>query len=157
MNRIERIIDRASPTLSVRLRYLKNRARGEEGLRLLPRLVASGDHVVDIGAYRGVYMFRLAQLVGPHGHVHAFEPVPGSADGLETIRRDAKNITIYPVALSDSAGEKPLNIPLFEGHRVEAYASFKAVSVPHEAAMVRNGPAGRDTRAKREAHRIHQV
>ena len=42
----------------------------------LVRYVGRGMRVIDIGANLGFYTLLMADLVGPSGHVHAFEPTP---------------------------------------------------------------------------------
>jgi FkbM family methyltransferase len=38
--------------------------------------ITPGSIAVDVGAYAGFYSLLLSRLVGEHGQVHAFEPVP---------------------------------------------------------------------------------
>jgi FkbM family methyltransferase len=44
--------------------------------------VKPGDHVVDVGAYVGLYTVALAKRVGTRGQVFAFEPDPGNRELL---------------------------------------------------------------------------
>ncbi len=74
--------------------------------RALRRLVAPGMTVCDIGANAGFYTLGLARLVGEHGRVLAFEPLPRN---LEKIRRHLSlnrvtNVTLSDCALSDFTG-----------------------------------------------------
>jgi FkbM family methyltransferase len=119
---------RTSPLRSVQLFCMKERLRGESSLRVLDRFVRVGDVVVDIGAHRGVYTYRLAQLVGSTGHVHSFEPNPSSLRTLEAVRNGRANISIYRVALSDRSGEAMLHRPISDGVRIDAMST---VVVPH--------------------------
>ncbi len=41
---------------------------------LFAQIVRAGDVVLEVGANIGAHTVHLAQLVGPHGHVHAYEP-----------------------------------------------------------------------------------
>ncbi len=41
---------------------------------VLPKLLAPGDVVVDVGAHAGYYALYASRLVGPHGCVYAIEP-----------------------------------------------------------------------------------
>jgi len=71
--------------------------------RALRRLVVPGMTVCDIGANAGFYTLGLARLVGEHGRVLAFEPLPRN---LAKIRRHlslnrATNVTLSDCALSD--------------------------------------------------------
>ncbi|MDE1917817.1 MAG: FkbM family methyltransferase [Sphingomonadales bacterium] len=55
---------------------------------VISSLVREGATVADIGANLGYYTIILAELVGPNGHVHAFEPNPHLAGLL------AKNVFV---------------------------------------------------------------
>ena len=49
---------------------------------ILQRLVDEGDIVLDVGAHVGLLTIPLAARVGPEGKIHAFEPIPRSAEAL---------------------------------------------------------------------------
>src|SRR4029450_8092682 len=51
------------------------------------RTLAPGDVCLDIGAHIGYYTLLAARLVGPEGHVHAFEPAPASFRRLRANRQ----------------------------------------------------------------------
>jgi protein-L-isoaspartate(D-aspartate) O-methyltransferase len=69
-------------------------ARNLDALGLQP-----GQHVLHVGAGTGYYTAILAHLVGPRGHVHAYEINPDLA------RRAAQNLTPYPwVTLKTQSG-----------------------------------------------------
>lgn len=62
-----------------------------------------GGLFVDVGAYLGTYSVRLS----PHfRHVYAFEPNPSAVPLLRKRieERSRRNITVFPIALSDSNG-----------------------------------------------------
>ena len=85
-------------------------------LRLLPSFVRPGTDVVDIGANVGAYTHALARVVGPAGHVFAFEPVPAVADVLERSCAGMAHVSIHREALSDrSGGEMDLIVPRLRG------------------------------------------
>lgn len=68
-------------------------------------LVKNGDTVLDIGANRGYYTLLFSHLVGNHGYVHAFEPVPPTFKNLSvTITNQAryKNYQLNQQAVGDS-------------------------------------------------------
>lgn len=68
----------------------------------LEKLVAKGDHCLDIGANLGYYTRTLSRLVGPEGFVHAVEPMAPTRRVLEkNVRRHNQNIKIYPYALGE--------------------------------------------------------
>lgn len=59
--------------------------------------------IVEGGAFDGKETEKMASF-WPHGHVHAFEPVPAIFDKLEENTRSYTNVTRYKVALSSSNG-----------------------------------------------------
>lgn len=68
--------------------------------------VSEGDVVFDIGAHAGFYTLVASALVGPRGHVVAFEPLP---ENLEYLRRHLsinciENVSVIDKAVSDRAG-----------------------------------------------------
>lgn len=129
VNPAERLIDRLDPRLSVRLRLLKKRYRGDATLRVLSQLVGQGEVVVDIGANRGVYSLELSRLVGQTGRVHSFDPFPVNIRSLDRLSRSHNNITVHPIALSDCHGEAELYVPVKAGQRLDALATLVAPPV----------------------------
>jgi FkbM family methyltransferase len=71
--------------------------------RQYTRLLRPGDTVVDIGAHAGRHLARFIDCVGPHGHVHAFEPLPSMHARLARTFRNP-NVSLHEVALTDAAG-----------------------------------------------------
>jgi FkbM family methyltransferase len=70
--------------------------------------VTPGMVVYDVGANIGYHSLYLAQLVGPGGEVHAFEPLPGNVARLRDNLRlngDLRNITVVPKAAAGHDGE----------------------------------------------------
>ena len=132
MNRLERVVDGIDPGLSVRLRALKMRLRHDVFLRLLQGMVGPAEVGVDVGANRGVYAYLMSVSVGRRGHVHAVEPVPGNGDRLRTIARRRGNITVHAVAASDRPGAGVLQIPVHDGHRIDALASLEPGQAPNQ-------------------------
>lgn len=85
---------------------------GEEDRRFL-RLIRSGDHVLDGGAYIGTLALRAAIRAGPTGRVHGFEPAAGNYQRLcrhVEINR-IQNIRCYPNALAETTGALELARP----------------------------------------------
>jgi len=77
------------------------------------RFLRPGMTVIDVGAYVGEYTLLSARLVGPPGHVHAFEPNPAlfhllshnvTANGLT-------NVTVNEAAVAEADGDAVLDIP----------------------------------------------
>jgi FkbM family methyltransferase len=76
-------------------------------MALFARLVRPGDTVLDLGANHGVYALTAARLVGPAGHVHAFEPNPRLARLVDMSLRlngFAGWAQLHRVAASDREG-----------------------------------------------------
>jgi FkbM family methyltransferase len=76
----------------------------EKEMAFLRRWLQPGMTVIDIGANLGVYSLPMARLVGPTGHVFAYEPGSETRTLLEHSRElnAAANLHILPLALSDS-------------------------------------------------------
>ncbi|MBW2320195.1 MAG: FkbM family methyltransferase [Deltaproteobacteria bacterium] len=80
---------------------------------LIKNIVKPGDLCLDIGANVGAITLVMSFATGPKGKVIALEPHPGMVERLkanvELNRVD--NVSIMPVALSDSAGRSILYTP----------------------------------------------
>lgn len=136
-----RISGQYSPSVAARTDWLRERRRGNMALRIMERFVGKGDVVIDIGAAWGLYAWQLARLVGRRGHVHVIEPNPAMTRSLNAIRGGRGNMTIYPLALSDTAGEAELHIPVVDGSKLGELASLavpgQRAVFPHEQARVK--------------------
>ncbi len=78
-----------------------------EKQKLFALEVKEGDTVYDIGANAGFYTLLAAVLVGPSGHVYAFEPLPRNVHYLREHLRlnQITNVDIVEAAISDKDGE----------------------------------------------------
>lgn len=74
--------------------------------RLMVKHIPPGSTTFDIGANYGVHTLLMARLVGAHGHVYAFEPVPEILAALgENVRLNGfANVTGVEQAAGDSVG-----------------------------------------------------
>jgi len=81
----------------------------------LPGVLTPGDVFLDIGAHIGYFTVLAARLVGPTGHVYAFEPSPATFRRLQKNieLNDFSNVTAYEVAVGDSSRRGTL----YEGPR----------------------------------------
>ena len=68
---------------------------------LAQRLLSSGDVAVDVGAHVGLVAKPLARIVGPKGHVYAFEPDPSLCKLLVRNVRSQPQIRVNQVAISE--------------------------------------------------------
>lgn len=78
----------------------------------LVRHLAPGGVLYDVGANVGFFTLLGARLVGPEGHVYAFEPVPDNAHAIRDHARlnGAENVTVLEQAAAASAGRAGLQI-----------------------------------------------
>ncbi len=74
----------------------------------LRRTLHAGDVMFDIGANVGAYSHLGAAVVGPAGHVYAFEPGPDNLLALHERFDSTTNVTIVPAAVGDRSGETTL-------------------------------------------------
>lgn len=80
----------------------------------MARIVRPGMTVADVGANLGYFTLLMADLVGEHGHVHAFEPNGALAARLRdsvSINVAVGRTTVHEVALSDGDGGGDIVIP----------------------------------------------
>lgn len=76
------------------------------------KILRPGDTVLDIGANLGWFSLVARSVVGPSGHIHAFEPQP-SVNALfraTIVMNSANNITLHEVALSEDDGLAELHV-----------------------------------------------
>ena len=66
----------------------------------------AGDAVIDVGANIGIYSLLASYLVGPEGHVYAFEPGPKAYSAMLNNFKinDASNVTTFQQAVGDHLG-----------------------------------------------------
>jgi len=74
--------------------------------KLFVDIIKRGDIVLDVGANVGFFSLLSSSLVGEHGKVYAFEPIPSVRDKLIANIKINKfnNIEVIPKAASDQAG-----------------------------------------------------
>jgi FkbM family methyltransferase len=92
--------------------------------RLVRNLAASYEVCLDIGANVGYYTLLMANLVGPGGMVHAFEPIPMLADRLSmnVERSGLSNVRLNRAAVSARPGH--LELFVREGVSNSGWASI---------------------------------
>jgi FkbM family methyltransferase len=103
----------------------------EPELRGLDQLVRAGDVCFDIGAGYGMYTFPLAELVGPTGQVHSFEPLPVPHRILSTLRNAvaANQIRVQRAALGPETGDQELALPYRFGLPIHGWAHLRSGQV----------------------------
>jgi FkbM family methyltransferase len=82
---------------------------GNEFARYLAQELPAGGGFLDIGANVGFFSLQAARLVGPSGHVWAFEPEPDIHEALVRSARanELPQLEAFQLALSDRDGELP--------------------------------------------------
>lgn len=71
---------------------------------IVKRELKVGNIFVDVGAHIGYYAVLASGLVGPSGHVYAFEPAPENYTVLLKNTIGATNVTACELAISSKAG-----------------------------------------------------
>ena len=76
-------------------------------------LTNNGDVILEVGANVGTETVSYADIVGPDGVVHAFEPVPSNVSRLRRAcdLSEYKNIVIHGCALSNRIGQTEFVLP----------------------------------------------
>jgi FkbM family methyltransferase len=79
--------------------------------RAMSRFLRQGDTFWDVGAHIGYTSLIGCRLVGPTGHVHAFEPMQANLKRMSEAARlnPVPNLTIHPVAVSDTDATRLLH------------------------------------------------
>jgi FkbM family methyltransferase len=93
---------------------LRAAGRGTIERKFFLQLIRRGDTVFDVGANVGYFTILYSDLVGPHGSVHSFEPVPPTFAMLnEKVRCDGRyrNVVTNPAACSEVAGTADILLP----------------------------------------------
>ncbi|HYE31035.1 MAG TPA: FkbM family methyltransferase [Methylomirabilota bacterium] len=98
------------------------------------RLVRPGDIAVDIGMHLGYYTSLLAQLVGPQGQVHSFEPTPSTRELAARNVSKFSNITVHSFAMWSEKTELPFKD---YGLKWLAFNSFSKARLEEEPAKPR--------------------
>lgn len=104
----ERVLYRRMPRV-YRALYAAYKALTDRRERALyARCIRPGMTVVDVGANIGVNTALFADLVGPDGVVHAFEPEPENFAHLVAGLAGRANVTLAQAAVADISGERTL-------------------------------------------------
>ena len=81
----------------------------EKEMHLLRRIVKPYERVIDVGANRGIYTYKLWRL---GALVEVFEPNPTCLRILKAWAYDKLRVKIHPIALSNKNGSAILNVPV---------------------------------------------
>lgn len=123
-----------TPTTQIGLRFEDELSRmiyldefETEEILFVTRFLRPGDTFVDIGANLGLFSIRAADVVGPTGQVHAFEPCAKTFEWLrDNVALNGWNhVQLHPLAVSDNAGSAEL-ITAAEGK-----AAYNSLAKPY--------------------------
>ena len=82
--------------------------------RELEKINLEGKTILDIGAHIGYHSFYFSKIVGPQGHVYAFEPHPKNIERFKMIvgaNPDIQShLNLIEAALSDNSGTVEFNL-----------------------------------------------
>lgn len=106
--------------------HLRSYKRTERELDIICSVVQPKSLVVDIGANKGAYTYKLARCVGSGGRVVAIEPVTELADSLmRAVHQLRLPVDVHVCCLSDFNGTARLNIPIEGGEKQYGIASLE--------------------------------
>ena len=108
---VRRLFARAPRVYLAALKILR---RGSPEKRLYISILRKGDVVIDAGANVGYFTMLFSDLVGPYGHVHAFEPVPATFSILSrNLQRFPyyTNVSLNCAALGDNDQRTKIFLP----------------------------------------------
>lgn len=85
--------------------------------------VRPGEIWLDVGAHYGYTAIALAELVGPNGHVYAFEPSISTAGYLSQTRalNGLNQITVVPFGLGEPGEVHVMSVPIERGMANHAF------------------------------------
>jgi FkbM family methyltransferase len=102
----------------------------EPEYKILSNFINYGDWVIDIGANIGRYTKGFSELVGAHGRVIAFEPVPTTFSLLSAnVQLFAnQNVSLINAAVSDKLGVVSMSMPKFSTGLANYYEAHISTS-----------------------------
>jgi FkbM family methyltransferase len=103
---------------------------------LMRRLVMPGDVVYDVGANIGLHTAFLSVLVGPTGHVHAFEANSELYDVLRKTVAGVRNATLHEFGLSEFDEQRMLMVP--ENREMASFAAWTGETTASRPCDVRS-------------------
>jgi FkbM family methyltransferase len=113
-----------------------------DDLMALSKLLRAGDTFVDCGANIGLWSLVAAPLVGPEGHVVAFEPNPQTATRLAAHAAQSPVIEVHAAAVSEKSGT--LTLDPGDHHNTTHISASGTLSAPAVTldATLKGAPSG---------------
>ena len=156
----QRALRARRPVTAAELTWRWKRRQGDPDIRVVDDLVRPGQQVLDIGANWGLFTARLGKLVGPTGHVEAFEPLPVHAATLHAVAAQLPAVDVHMTALSDHEGQAELVIPAPRGRAADGARAPRRARARRAGRTARAGAAAdarRRPRRRPRAGRPRQV
>jgi len=129
----------------------KYKSRDRHVVKCLGTLIPEQAVILDIGANVGGYAKEFARLHHGNVSVHCFEPFPYNLSILKEVVGKLANVRINEFALSDTAGEVDLYLPVkasghlgiglghFGAEQVRDYVTERVQTVPLDSYAAENG------------------
>lgn len=110
----------------------------EPEFKILHNLINSRDWVIDIGANVGHYTKRFSELVGDHGRVIAFEPVPTTFSLLSANVQlfSHTNVSLINAAVSDKLDVVGMSMPKFSTGLTNYYEAHLSSAPDNELSVL---------------------
>ena len=121
---IYRVVGPLNPSWKAQLLW-SQKSGDAAGKVVVDRVLRAGDIAIDVGANFGFYTDRFARLVGPTGHVYAFEPHPSYQGMLRRIAKARRNVSVISSALSSQSSMSVLSAPVSSQGPNAAMASLE--------------------------------
>ena len=111
-----------------------------EVMHVMDRVIGEGDTVVDVGANIGLFTLLMAQMVGPNGSVHAFEP---GANNLMKLRANVAlnklaNVVVHEMPLWHTEEDVVLHLAADSGLNCLADSVDSLCKIPMRAQRLSN-------------------
>jgi FkbM family methyltransferase len=109
-------------------------------VRLFRRLLTPGETAIDVGGNIGYMALHMARLVGNAGRVHAFEPVPATADRFEQnliLNGFEAIVKLHRSAVGAAVGEADIHTFAERGASRHVLSSMKPLHGKHEKTPAR--------------------
>jgi FkbM family methyltransferase len=128
--------------MTTKLRYLyrayRYRYRVDPAeVRFLCSRLQRDQVAVDIGCHKGAYTYWMRRRVGARGSVFAFEPQPRQIAYLREVFSAMcyDNVSIVPMAVSDTSGSLPLYVPCGSSHGASLEARSEHETDPRSSLL----------------------
>lgn len=95
-----------------------------------------GHVVLDVGANKGYYTSLFSILVGRHGEVHSFEPVPESYKELLDLKTELKNVFRNNLAVGQESGTATINYDPFDSEKATLKNTTSPMPNKHQTQVI---------------------